>query len=196
MDASWYRDVNNLAVHTAWAHGIGLFYANYAPGLFAVLVLIAYLFARSKGPRAVAVTVWAAIGTVIAVGVNQPVVNLVQRVRPYNAMAGVEVLVKHSHDFSFPSDHTVVAGAAAAAIWLVNRRVAVVATIAAVLLAFARVYVGAHYPGDVAAGLALGAAVTLGGWGLLHRPATASLARLAHTPFRPLVTTRGHDESN
>jgi len=102
----------------------------------------------------VAVTIWAAVGTVVAVGVNQPIVNLVQRGRPYNAMAGVEVLVKHSQDSSFPSDHAVVAGAAAAAIWLVNRRVATVATVAAVVLAFARVYVGAHYPGDVVAALA------------------------------------------
>ncbi len=119
-----------------------------------------------------AVTIWAAVGTVVAVGVNQPIVNLVQRGRPYNAMAGVKVLVKHSQDFSFPSDHAVVAGAAAAAIWLVNRRVAIVATVAAVVLAFARLYVGAHYPGDVVAALALGAAVTLVGWALLRRPVT------------------------
>ncbi len=190
MDANWYRDINNFAVHTTWAHGIMVFYANYGPGLFAVLVLIAYLVARSQGPRAVAVTIWAAIGTVVAVGVNQPIVNLVQRVRPYNTMGGVEVLVKHSHDFSFPSDHAVVAGAAAAAIWLVNRRIAIIATLAAALLAFARVYVGAHYPGDVAAGLALGATVTLAGWAILHRPSTTLVARLAHTPLRPLITTK------
>ncbi len=187
MDADWYRDINSFAVHTSRAHGIMVFYANYGPGLFAVLVLIAYLMARSQGPRAVAVTIWAAIGTVVAVGVNQPVVNLVQRARPYNTMGGVEVLVIHSHDFSFPSDHAVVAGAAAAAIWLVNRRVAIIATLAAALLAFARVYVGAHYPGDVAAGLALGATVTLAGWAILHRPGTALVARLAHTPLRPLM---------
>jgi len=137
----------------------------------------------------VAVTIWAAVGTVVAVGVNQPIVNLVQRGRPYNAMAGVEVLVKHSQDFSFPSDHAVVAGAAAAAIWLVNRRVAIVATVAAVVLAFARVYVGAHYPGDVVAALALGAAVTLVGWALLRRPATAFVVWVARTPLRPLVSS-------
>ena len=33
------------------------------------------------------------------------------------------------------------------------------ATVAAVVMAFTRVYVGAHYPGDVLAGLALGGGV-------------------------------------
>lgn len=38
------------------------------------------------------------------------------------------------------------AGAVAAGVWLVNRRLGVIAAIAAVAMALARVYVGAHYP--------------------------------------------------
>lgn len=51
-----------------------------------------------------------------------------------------------------------------------NRRLGVLAWTAAVLLAFSRVCVGAHYPQDVLAGLALGALVSGLGWLLIRRP--------------------------
>ena len=59
-----------------------------------------------------------------------------------------------------------------------NRRLGLFACVAAALLAFARVYIGAHYPWDVLAGLAFGASVTLLGWLLLRHPLTASTSWL------------------
>jgi membrane-associated phospholipid phosphatase len=79
--------------------------------------------------------------------------------RPYTAHPGILVLAHRSTDFSFPSDHAVMAGAVAAGLWLVSRRLGLIATLAALVMAFARVYIAAHYPQDVVAGLLLGAAV-------------------------------------
>jgi undecaprenyl-diphosphatase len=54
------------------------------------------------------------------------------------------------------------------------------------LLCFARVYVGAHYPGDVVAGLLLGALVVV--LMSLFRPLAYRVADLAErTPFGVLV---------
>ena len=50
-------------------------------------------------------------------------------------------------DFSFPSDHATVAGAVAGGLGIVDRRLGRIAVGLAVLMAAARVYVGAHYPG-------------------------------------------------
>ncbi|MEZ0053136.1 membrane-associated phospholipid phosphatase [Mycobacterium sp. MAA66] len=76
-----------------------------------------------------------------------------------------------------------------AALWLVNRRLGTVAAVAAALMAFARVYVGAHYPRDVLAGLALGIVVSLAGY-FLSRPLLRPLLDLvSKTPLRRLVTT-------
>jgi membrane-associated phospholipid phosphatase len=52
-------------------------------------------------------------------------------------------------------------GAVAAGSWLASRALGAIAAVAAVLMAFARVYVGVHYPWDVAAGLVFGALVAL-----------------------------------
>ena len=197
MDARLYRDVNRLAIHTAWAHGVMKIVAVYGVGLFALFVLAAWWVARSErnAPRGVAASAWTAAATVIAVGLNQAIVSAVHRPRPYQTLHGVEVLVSRSHDFSFPSDHAVTAGAAAAGLWLVARqgskmarRLAVAGTVLALLIAFARVYVGAHYPGDVAAGLAFGAVVSVVGWAVLKRPLTSVVVAIGRRgPLRLLV---------
>ena len=104
-------------------------------------------------------------------------------------MPGVHVLVDKSTDFSFPSDHATVVGAVAAGLLFTCRRWGLTAAVLALLMAFTRVYVGAHYPGDVLAGLALGAAVAAAGRPLLVPILTRIAAALARTPLRVLIST-------
>jgi membrane-associated phospholipid phosphatase len=55
-------------------------------------------------------------------------------------------------------------------------------------MAFARVYTGAHYPQDVLAGLALGAALALMSYAVVRKPLIAILQRrLEQTRLRPLL---------
>lgn len=56
------------------------------------------------------------------------------------------------------------------------------------LLAFSRVYIAAHYPHDVLAGLLLGAAVNLVAYLVLHRPLTALVRAAERSALRPLLT--------
>jgi undecaprenyl-diphosphatase len=63
-----------------------------------------------------------------------------------------------------------------------------VSLVLALLMAFTRVYVGAHYPGDVLAGLVLGAVVSLAGFVLLRAVLVRVVAALTRTPLRPLLT--------
>lgn len=201
MDSSLYRDINRFAVHTSWLHPVGKVFAVYAVGLFGLVVLAAWYLARRQpdAPRAVAATLWAAAGTLVAVAINQPIGHAVARARPYAVMPHVEVLVSRSTDYSFPSDHAITAGAATAGVWIVARyggrllrNLAIGSTVLALVIAFARVYVGAHYPGDVVAGLLIGAAVSVIGWLLLSRPLTVlTTAVRDRTPLRPLVSAGG-----
>ena len=192
MDGSLFRWVNRLADRTGWAHGMFTAYAKYGIVLFAVLLLVAYLDARQHADfPAIAGSVWAAGAALVALGVGQLIGGAVDRVRPYEAMTGVHLLIDRTTDFSFPSDHATVVGAVAGGLLLSNRRWGTIAAVLAVLMAFTRVYVGAHYPGDVVAGLALGAVVAAAGRPLVV-PLLSRLAdRLGRSRVGPLLTNAG-----
>jgi undecaprenyl-diphosphatase len=192
-DHTIFDDINTFARHTVWLHSPTLAYATYGVVLFAGLLLAGWWVARSTGNHTtVAAALWTPLGAVLALAINQPIVNGVREARPYTVLPHILVLAHRSTDYSFPSDHAVMAGAVAGGLFLVNRRLGVVAALAALLMALARVYIGAHWPGDVVVGLALGAAVTVGGFKLLERPAVALVDFLVETPLRPLLVARAN----
>jgi undecaprenyl-diphosphatase len=164
-------------------------YAAYGVVVFGVLLLAGWWNARRTGssPR-MAAALCAGAATLVAVAVNQPIVNMVHAARPYTTHPHILVLAHRSADFSFPSDHAVMAGAAAAGLLLVSRRLGVLAVVAALLMAFARVYIAAHYPVDVAAGLVLGAVVALACYALGRRLVTRGVVAVSSTRLRPLLT--------
>jgi membrane-associated phospholipid phosphatase len=191
MDRSIFRWINRLANRTGWAHGFFTAYAKYGIVLFAALLLIAYLDGRRRGDLGeVAGSVWSVTATLVALGIGQLIGRAIDRARPYDAMTGIHVLVDKTTDFSFPSDHATMAGAVAAGLLLTNRRWGAIAAVLAVVMAFTRVYVGAHYPADVIAGLALGAAVAWAGRFLVVPRFTRLASAISRTPAWPLVTSR------
>ena len=188
VQGGWFRHVNDFAASTPLLHGPMRVYAHDGVVLFAVLLLLGWWTARAaRDARAMAAALWAPVGMLLAIGLNQPLVHGFHEARPYTVYPHALVLVARSQDYAFPSDHSVMAGAVAAGLWLVSRRLGIVAAAAALLMAAARVYVGAHFPLDVVAGLVLGAVVTLVGF-LLVRPLLVGLVeRLTRTPLRPLL---------
>ena len=186
-----FLDVNTFARHTPWLHLIMTACAAGGAVRFAGLPLAGWWIARRSGSTtAMVAALLAPIGMLLAVAVNQPIVASVDEARPYTAVPHILVLAARRTDPSFPSDHATMAGAVTAGLFLVSRRLGALTAIAAVLMAVARVYIGAHYPQDVVAGLALGALVTGIGYLLARRPLTAVVRRLEQTALHPLVATQ------
>lgn len=183
--------VNHFARLTPWLHTPARLYAEYGVVLFAGLLLLSWFLTRRDGDlRRATAALWAPAGALIAIGVNQVLVAAVAEPRPYTAMPHALVLVSRSTDYSFPSDHAVMAGAVTVGVLLVNRKLGLVTAAFAVLMAVTRIYVGAHFPLDVAAGLAVGAIVALGSYGAARPLFSRFVVLLARTPVRPLVTAQ------
>jgi len=188
LNTSLFLSVNDFARSTPWLQGPATLVAGYGLVVFAALLLAGWWIARRDGdPIRMAAAVWAPLGTLLAVAVNQPIVALVHEQRPYDALTGILVLATPTTDPGFPSDHATAAGAVMAGLFLVNRTLSWIAALAAAAMAFSRVYIAAHYPLDVAAGLLLGAAVTLLGWILVRRLLLRLVEGARDTGLRPLL---------
>jgi 4-amino-4-deoxy-L-arabinose transferase-like glycosyltransferase/membrane-associated phospholipid phosphatase len=96
---------------------------------------------------------------VLAVGdglLCNPLKHAVARERPCHALADARVLVGCSSSGSMPSAHATNWFAATAVMFWFYRRSLRFMLPLALAVAFSRIYVGVHYPSDVAAGAALG----------------------------------------
>jgi membrane-associated phospholipid phosphatase len=195
MNQWLFDQTNAFARATPWLHGAARAYAGFGVVLFAGLLLAGWWIARRTGEVArVAAATTAGGATLLALAVNQPIVHAVHEARPSTTLTNILVLANRSPDASFPSDHATMAGAVAVGLWIVSRRLGVVAAIAAVLMAFTRVYIAAHYPADVAAGLLLGGVVAVLTWLLVRRPLTHLVGALAGTRLRPVLVTAVHQQ--
>jgi undecaprenyl-diphosphatase len=183
MDTALLHALNGFAFrHDAVEDPLSL-YVGASQILFMALLALLVLVDRGTGWRRRA-AVAAGFGAGLGLAGAQVISRLVDRPRPFVAdPRGVHLFARHAADASFPSDHATAAFAIATAVLLRDRRWGVVVLAFAAVLAAGRVAVGVHYPTDVLAGAALGAAASL----LLYVPAVRRLLdRLAGGVGRPI----------
>ena len=82
------------------------------------------------------------------------------RPRPFETL-DVVLLFYEPTDSSFPANTSAATFAISTTIWLVNRRLGVVALVMSGLFGLARIYAGVHYPSDIIVGGFVGALISL-----------------------------------
>lgn len=122
--------------------------------LWIVLAILMYVSGKHKDYAVMMIIAMAAtylIGDVV-------IKNLVARPRPFVDDPSIILLITAPNGYSFPSGHTSISFAALTVLMASRMRPVYKGcfTVAALLIAFSRLYLCVHYPSDVLAGAALG----------------------------------------
>lgn len=197
ISAEWYREITEFARTTPhWFQDLAEIGTEAVLLIFAALFLGAWWRARRGDDRTMALALLAPVAMVMSYLVSEIVKNTLRIDRPCRLVHGVVTIAgcPEYGDWSLPSNHATLAGAAAVALAIAWRRTLLYVPVLAVLGAFSRVFVGVHFPHDVLAGLLLGAVVAPLAVLALVAPATWLVRRAReHAALRPLVADAGGD---
>jgi len=103
------------------------------------------------------------VSMALMVGVTQAMKYSIDRQRPYDKYPDYIIARSHSDSPSFPSGHTSMAAVTAMSLCLEYPKWYIItpAALWALSVGYSRMYLGVHYPSDVAAGLFIGAGSAL-----------------------------------
>ena len=134
-----------------------------------VWIAIAVLLLCFKKTRKTGLLVgFALIGSLV---VNNIILkNLFARIRPYEVIEGLKILIEKPGEFSFPSGHTGSSFAAGVMLFLAcPKKYGVPALVLAFLIGLSRLYVGVHYPTDVLGGMVTGTLIAVCIWNVYQK---------------------------
>ncbi|GAA3107249.1 phosphatase PAP2 family protein [Streptosporangium carneum] len=191
MDGGLYRDIVEIAASTPeWVRGLVGVGTDGVLAVFAALFLGAWWRARRGRASGMALALLAPVAMVASYAVSEVVKELLREDRPCRLLTEVATIVPCPPygDWSLPSNHAALVAAAAAGLVLAWPASTPYVIVLALLGGMSRVFVGVHYPHDVAAGLLLGGALAPMVSLALNRPTTALVERLRGLPvLRPLL---------
>ncbi len=184
----WLLDlINGYAGNNGAVDEVAKFCASYGIYLVAGLLVVFGVTETWNRPVQGLRVAMAAIVSLATAGVIVFVVGSVfTETRPFVNDPDTVQLLSHAADNSFPSDHTTVLAAAVFVGMLAWPRWGWVFLVGLLLMGVARVFVGIHYPGDIAGGMFIGLVGALLGWyvsGLIE-PRLPPRLRELRTPAR------------
>lgn len=154
---------------------MAIFAADWLVYAIPALLFVSWLFViRSTRRQAID----AGLGACAALALAQIVSHFWFSPRPFMAGVGAQ-LIPHAPNSSFPSDHMTFAWSMAVGMMLgaSTRMTGLVMAVVAAAVAWGRIYVGVHWPFDMAGGVLVGTAGALAVH-LYARPVTAMLDRV------------------
>ncbi|MFI1585337.1 phosphatase PAP2 family protein [Embleya sp. NPDC020630] len=189
VDGGLYTRVTEWARHAPdFVNRVIDDWTAYGLVVFAALMVLAWWSARGQDTVRMARALSAPLVVSLVYVLDTGLKSLVHEQRPCQTMANSFTVEScpAPGDWSFPSNHAVIAAAAATVIWLLNRVLGILAAVAALAMAASRVWVGVHYPHDVLVGLLVG---VLFAWPLTLAAGRAAplVERMRDSRMRPWV---------
>lgn len=163
-DIKLFYAINNLAEKSQFWDQLFILANKYAVAVFTIILLV-YFFRSRK-------VFWtAALSAILSRGILTEAIRFFyHRPRPFVALENVKRLIeKNGLEASFPSGHTAYIFAIALAVYLYDKKIGGILMAAVVLLTFARIYLGVHYPSDIIGGILIAYLSVLLVQKLLHR---------------------------
>jgi undecaprenyl-diphosphatase len=154
-DYQLFKYVNGFAGNNRTLDVTMIFIARW--GIFLYLLILAWFWLKTekRTGRRLKLVVRTGLAAVFALIINQAIGLICFRPRPF-MVHQVNLLVGQTADASFPSDHTSFAAAFTAALFGKGGGMAAFLAVFTVVLGISRVYVGVHYPFDIAGGICTG----------------------------------------
>jgi len=141
--------INQFAGQNQFFDYIFMFFAEAMPYVFIVLVITAWFRSKEKVKRYL---IGATLTSVAGIAINHVIAQIYFHPRPFMNDLGT-TLVAHAPNSSFPSDHTTFMFCIAFSLLFhqATRKLALGLTVLAVIGGLSRVYIGVHFPFDIAA---------------------------------------------
>ncbi|HVC82926.1 MAG TPA: phosphatase PAP2 family protein [Chloroflexota bacterium] len=172
MDYQLAKAINGLSGHNGAVDAIMEAIATKGPYILLALIALLWLLPSPNTPRGLErrLVLYAVLTAAVALGINQIIGHLWLRPRPFVAHPDhIRLLVTEAHDSSFPSDHAALGFGLAFPILLGRRDWGLLMLVCGFILGFARVFVGAHYPGDIAGSFVIALILTAIFWAIRAR---------------------------
>src|SRR5712691_9531052 len=177
MDAALVLALHQLATTQAWFGASVLVVAQAGIFLLPVALLVVWMVASTPNDGRREAIVAGVASSIVAIAVGLVLERILNRPRPFVEL-GFDPLFPHAQDSSFPSDHALVGVALVGPMLWQAPKLGIWLLVWALLVGFARVAAGVHYPTDILASVVLALALDgviwvatrpVRGWLNLHR---------------------------
>src|SRR5216684_1795792 len=148
MDTSLVLALYQLAGSQAWFGAIVLMVTQAGIFVLPIALLVVWLVASAPSDGRRAAIVAGVASGIVAIAVGLVLERTLNRPRPFVEL-GFDPLFPHAQDSSFPSDHTLVGVALVGPMLWQAPKLGIWLFVWALIVGFARVAAGVHYPTDI-----------------------------------------------
>lgn len=152
LDKNWLIAWNKLAESGVFLRNLVKISAQYLIYFLPLIFIVLWFWSAQS--KKVALRALAAMG--LGLGITMILGKSLNRPRPF-ASGGIQEVLFHRPDYSFPSDHGTVLFAIAMSFYLSGyKRLSYFIFALGVVISAARIAAGVHFPSDILAGLVIG----------------------------------------